>query len=154
MLPVRPSPPGKEYKALYDTGATNSSVSPNVVADLNLSSIGARKVGVGGGELDTTSHLVNIGLPNAVMFQMMSVAKIALQGEIDVLIGMDIIGAGDFAVTHQRDCTTFSFCVPSQREIDYTSKEHQKSSLPIYRAGRNEDCPCGSNKKFKRCHGA
>lgn len=22
---------------------------------------------------------------------------------------------------------------------------------PLYRAGRNEPCPCGSGKKFKRC---
>jgi len=22
------------------------------------------------------------------------------------------------------------------------------------KVGRNESCPCGSNKKFKRCHGA
>lgn len=22
-----------------------------------------------------------------------------------------------------------------------------------YRAGRNEPCPCGSGKKFKKCHG-
>ena len=147
-----PQPPGQKYGALYDTGATNSSVSPRVVADLNLPSVGARKVGVGGGNLDTTSHLVNISLPNGVMFQMTLVSKIALQGDIDVLIGMDILGAGDFAVTHQNGCTTFSFCVPSQREIDYTSVAHQ--SMPVFRAGRNDKCPCGSGNKFKKCHGA
>ena len=148
-----PQPAGKVYKALYDTGATHSSVSPKVVADLNLPSIGARRVGVGGGNLDTTSHLVNIRLLNNVMFSMMPVAKIALQNDIDVLIGMDVLGAGDFAVTHQNNCTTFSFCVPSQKEIDYTSPAHQKSNIPIYKAGRNDPCPCGSQKKFKKCHG-
>ncbi|MCX6160426.1 MAG: SEC-C metal-binding domain-containing protein, partial [Ignavibacteriae bacterium] len=24
---------------------------------------------------------------------------------------------------------------------------------PLYKAGRNEPCPCGSGKKFKKCHG-
>lgn len=26
--------------------------------------------------------------------------------------------------------------------------------VPKMEAGRNEPCPCGSGKKFKRCHGA
>jgi Aspartyl protease len=73
-------PQGKKYHALYDTGGTHSSISPQVVADLNLASIGAQNVGVGGGTLTTTAHLVNIGLPNKVMFPMMRVAKVALHG--------------------------------------------------------------------------
>src|SRR5258705_453003 len=60
--PAQPTQ-GKKYKALYDTGATHSSVSPKVVADLQLASIGATNVGVGGGTLTTTSHLVNIAHP-------------------------------------------------------------------------------------------
>ena len=74
--------------------------SPRVVSDLNLASIGAKNVGVGGGMLATTSHLVNIGLPNKVIFTMTSVAKMVLLGGIDAIIGMDILGLGDFAVTH------------------------------------------------------
>ena len=46
-------PQGKKYKALYDTGATHSAVSPQVVADLQLAEIGATNVGVGGGNLTT-----------------------------------------------------------------------------------------------------
>src|ERR1700720_3468916 len=63
---VPPAQPqgSKKYTALYDTGATHSAVSPRVVTDLKLASIGATQVGVGGGTLTTTSHLVNIGLPN------------------------------------------------------------------------------------------
>jgi hypothetical protein len=105
-------PQGKKYTALYDTGATHSAISPKVVADLQLASIGAANVGVGGGNLITTSHLVNIGLPNRVMFPMMRVAQVALHQEIDALIGMDILGVGDFTVTHYRGTTTFSSVVP------------------------------------------
>jgi hypothetical protein len=39
--------------------------------------------------------------------------------DADVLIGMDIIGEGDFAVTHQDGKTTFSFRVPSLKTIDF-----------------------------------
>lgn len=49
--------PGKNYTALYDTGATHSVISPQVVADLQLPSMGAANVGVGGGHLVTTNHL-------------------------------------------------------------------------------------------------
>ena len=65
--PSEPIPQGKTYQALYDTGATHSAISPKVVSDLQLASIGATNVGVGGGALTTTSHLVNIALPNRVM---------------------------------------------------------------------------------------
>jgi len=149
--------PGRKYKALYDTGATHSSISPQVVADLQLGSIGAINVGVGGGTLPTTAHLVNIGLPNKVMFQMWRVSKVSLHGGIDVLIGMDILGIGDFTVTHYNGNTTFSFCCPSRREIDFvTEVEDSKKIAPVQsnKVERNSPCPCGSGKKFKKCRGS
>jgi predicted aspartyl protease len=149
---------GKRYEALYDTGATHSAISPQVVADLNLASIGARTVGVVGGSLTTTSHLVNIGLPNKVMFGMITVAKTALLGGVDALIGMDILGMGDFAVTHHEGKTVFSFCVPSRRKIDFVDEIDQfmkQKSIPAisHKLSRNSPCHCGSRKKYKVCHG-
>ena len=148
---------GKKYFALYDTGATHSSVSPRVVSDLQLASIGARNVGVGGGTLETTSHLVNIALPNRVMFGMMPVASIALHGGVDVLIGMDLLGLGDFAVTHNEGNTTFTFCSPSRKEIDFVAEvadSYKVEPSQSNKVGRNTACPCGSGKKYKKCHGA
>ena len=98
FIPPQPQTQGRKYQALYDTGATHSSISPKVVYDLGLASVGAQNVGVGGGTLATTAHLVNIGLPNKVMFPMMRVAQVAVQGGIEVLIGMDILGVGDEGV--------------------------------------------------------
>jgi len=149
---------GRKYQALYDTGATHSSISPKVVAELALASVGAQNVGVGGGTLTTTAHLVNIGLPNKVMFPMMRVAQVALHGGIDVLIGMDILGVGDFAVTHHKGSTTFSFCCPSRRDIDFVTEvdNSNKGPEPFHsnKISRNSPCPCGSGKKYKKCHGA
>jgi len=157
FLPSQPTPQGQKYQALYDTGATHSSISPKVVAELGLASVGAQNVGVGGGTLTTTAHLVNIGLPNKVMFPMMRVAQIALHGGIDVLIGMDILGAGDFAVTHHKGSTTFSFCCPSRRDIDFVTEvsDSNKNPAPVHsnKVSRNSPCPCGSGKKYKKCHG-
>jgi uncharacterized protein YecA (UPF0149 family) len=40
----------------------------------------------------------------------------------------------------------------------YTNKDDESPAKPMQReqpkVGRNEMCPCGSGKKFKRCHGA
>jgi uncharacterized protein YecA (UPF0149 family) len=33
-------------------------------------------------------------------------------------------------------------------------KEIRTYAKPEYKAGRNEPCPCGSGKKFKKCHGS
>jgi len=154
FLPSQPPPQGRKYQALYDTGATHSSISPKIVTDLGLSSVGAQRVGVGGGTLTTTVHLVNIGLPNRVMFPMMRVAQIAVHPDFDVLIGMDILGVGDFAVTHHNGRTTFSFCCPSRREIDFVAEVNTPPPpATSNKVSRNSPCPCGSGKKYKRCHG-
>ena len=74
----------------------------------------------------------------------------------DVLIGMDIMKIGDFAVTNHNGRTVFSFKVPSMESIDFVNK-NQPSNPPAKRAapkiGRNAKCPCGSGKKYKKCHG-
>lgn len=150
---VTPSSQGKKYAALYDTGATHSVITPKVVADLQLSSIGAKTVGVGGGSLTTTSHLVNFGLPNKAMFPMVNAAAMVLAGGIDALIGMDILGTGDFAVTHHNGKTTFSFCVPSRREIDFVKEVQKATPMFSSKPSKNAPCFCGSGKKYKGCHG-
>jgi hypothetical protein len=155
-MPSEVPPQGAKYKALYDTGATHSAISPRVVEDLKLASIGATIVGVGGGPLTTTSHVVNIGLPNRVMFSMFRVSKMKLHGGIDAIIGMDILGMGDFAVTNHKGRTTFSFCCPSQKEIDFVSEVKESAKVVTAHSdkiGRNSPCPCGSGKKYKKCCG-
>lgn len=151
----QPAPAGKKYKAVYDTGATQSAISPTVVNDLGLPSIGAAQVGTAGGTVSTTTHLINIGLPNRVMFQMVRVTKADLHNPFDVLIGMDILGTGDFAVTHHQGKTTFSFRWPSHDEIDFVAQAQVKPA-PAHsdKVGRNSPCPCGSAKKYKKCCGA
>lgn len=43
-----------------------------------------------------------------------------------------------------------------QVQVEYTGADHPtipKKSEDCFTAGRNEPCPCGSGKKFKKCHG-
>lgn len=41
---------------------------------------------------------------------------------IDMLIGMDIITLGDFALTHKNNGTVFSFQIPSTHEYDFVKQ--------------------------------
>ena len=91
-------PPLEQFVAVWDTGATDSVITKRVVDSLGLKSIGVEPVHTVGGLVDADVYLVNIGLPNQVVFP----ATRVIEGEIggaDLLIGMDIIGEGDFAVT-------------------------------------------------------
>lgn len=128
---------GHEYVAatLWDTGATNSCVSKNVVKELCLSPVGAVRMQTPSGEDVVNTYLVNITLPNNVVIEDIIVAdsEIHTQG-LDVLIGMDIINRGDFAVTNHDGKTVFSFCLPSTKTIDF-SKEIAVSNVIGQRHG-------------------
>lgn len=91
---------------------------------------------------------VNIQLPNNTGFSYLEVTLGQITGA-DVLLGMDVIAQGDFAITNRGGKTTFSYRYPSQEEIDF-----QKGIKEGKKVGRNDPCFCGSGKKFKHCHGA
>lgn len=153
--PSKTQPKGKEYRAIWDTGATNSVITRNVVNDLGLSNFTFTTVNHGGG---TTEHVpvykVNIGLPNHVAFENIRVSEGKIAGA-DVIIGMDIITRGDFAITNVGGKTTFTFRVPPVETINFvkTSARPSQSITQEKVTAGDDPCPCGSGKKFKDCHG-
>lgn len=142
-----PTPPLKQYNAIWDTGATGSVIDQKVVVELGLKPIGITMVSHADGQCMKSVYLVNIGLPNRVGFQHMRVTEGNL-GDVDVLIGMDIISQGDFAITNAKGTTTFSFRCPSLERIDFVKQASASSKI-----GRNAPCICGSGKKYKKCCG-
>jgi preprotein translocase subunit SecA len=36
----------------------------------------------------------------------------------------------------------------------YKNQKVKEASVPVPEVGRNDLCPCGSGKKYKKCHGA
>lgn len=141
--------PYKPYKALWDTGATGTVITKKIVDDLGLKQIGITKVFHGDGSTDQPVYYINIMLPHRVGFSYVRATEGKLTG-FDVLVGMDIIVKGDFAITNSDGRTTFSFRIPSETCIDFV-KEFNKNTPP--RVGRNDPCSCGSGKKYKKCHG-
>ena len=67
---------------------------------------------------ETDVYLVNLGLPNGVVVQNVPVSQSGFTGG-DVLVGMDIINTGDFAITHANGQTKFTFQIPPQADIDF-----------------------------------
>lgn len=139
-----------EFQAIWDTGATNSVISPAVVSALGLKPIGMTQVHTSNQTCLAEQYIVDIYLPNKVVFQDVRVTNQQLTGT-PMLIGMDIIGMGDFAVSNKDGKTTFSYRWPSGERIDFVKQDPHVSHT--VGPGRNSLCPCGSGKKYKRCCG-
>ena len=60
------------------------------------------------------TYKVDLLLPNGWWIQDTTVMLVGYSGE-DVLIGMDIINTGDFAITH----AGFTFQTPARADIDF-----------------------------------
>lgn len=148
-----PGPPGgvEEFQAVWDTGATNSVITERVVDKCDLKPIGMAEVNTVGGSQKAPVYLVSVRLPMGVGISDVRVTLGQIAGNSEVLIGMDVIGNGDFAVTCYEGQTMFSFRFPSIQKIDFVNPIPIARTLPS--VGRNEPCPCGSGRKYKHCHG-
>lgn len=145
-------PTPKDFIAIWDTGATGSVITKKVIVGCNLKPIGMAQIHTVAGIKKSEIFLINMTLPNKVSVAQARVTEGIIYGDADVLIGMDIIGAGDFAVTNKNRKTTFSFRMPSVESIDFV-KQKQPGTKKLPKVGRNDPCPCGSGKKYKYCCG-
>lgn len=118
-----PVPKFADFKALWDTGATGSVITQEVVDALGLQPTGRVQVHGVAGETTCDTYLVSLRLPNAVEFPELKVTKGILGAEFSVLIGMDIINQGDFSMTNSGGKTVFSFRVPPMVHIDYVAEQ-------------------------------
>lgn len=145
--------------ALWDTGATNSVVTSATAKALGLKPITKVISNHAGGQSEVNVYLVHIFLPNKIIIPNVKVTECNdLTGKFGILVGMDIITAGDFSVTNLGGSTVFSFRIPSLHTVDYNDSDSYNDALPIKLKPtrvqpRNERCDCGSGKKFKHCHG-
>lgn len=121
-----PHPTAMQFSALWDTGASNTVITQKVVDQCGLKPIGLTETHGVGGAHNTEVYLINIVLANKVMFRGLQVIRGDLL-QIDLLIGMDIIAAGDFAVTNAGGKTMFSYRFPSSGHIDFVQQlNHDK----------------------------
>lgn len=108
-------------QAAWDTGSTYTCISREFVEKYNLNVLNESSVStpygkVKSGEVDTI-----VILNNDMGFSVNAVIQDYIHEEgVDLLIGMDIISKGDFAISTYDDITCFSFRCPSQGLIDFT----------------------------------
>lgn len=112
----------KEYIAIWDTGATGSVITPRVVKECGLKTIGLSIRNTASGTEMANDYLVNLWLPNRMLIYNLRVAQMKIVGGVDILIGMDIINKGDLAISNLNGKTVFSFRMPSLECIDYVEK--------------------------------
>lgn len=147
----------EKTNAIWDTGATGSVITSEISKKMGLVSMGLTKVA---GVHDTklvNKYFINITLNNKSVTLNVPVTEcqaLSPDGSIGVLIGMDIISLGDFAVTNFQGNTVMTFRIPSIQDIDFvkgiqTSHPIVNSKIP----SRNGQCLCGSGKKYKHCCG-
>ena len=143
-----------EANAIWDTGASRSLITPEIAAKLNLKPIAKALMATPSDKnVQSNVYLLKVHLPNGATI----IDVQALEGTpncCDMLIGMDVISLGDFAVTNFDGRTMFSFRMPSMAAIDFIAHSHiepKRNESP--KTGRNDFCPCGSGKKYKYCCG-
>ena len=148
------SPYPEEFVAVWDTGAMGTSISRALALKLGLQQSGEMDIEGVTGSARCKTYLVSLLLPNQLTIPELEVSDCEGNIGCDVLIGMDVIGMGDFAVCNKGGNTTFSFCIPSIDVIDFTQAD-QTSQVKDndLKTGRNAPCICGSGKKYKKCCG-
>ncbi len=113
--------PTKTWQGLWDTGASRTSIDKRIAKELGLIPIGKGTISTANGTMSVNTYFINLTLINRVTITDILVAEADLGSEIDLLIGMDIIRHGDFSITNTNGATTFSFRIPSMKEIDYVN---------------------------------
>ena len=118
-----------QYIGIWDTGATNSAITKDVIERLGLKPIRLAKIYHAGGKALVNVYLINLILEDDVMIMDVEVTEAELindhisdHEQFHVLIGMDIIGTGDMAITNFHQKTTLTFRTPSVGELDFTVK--------------------------------
>ena len=108
-----------EIDALWDTGASGSLIRPEVAAKLNLKPVSKTLISTPSDkDVPSNVYVIHIYLPNGARIINIRVCE-GIPNNCDMLIGMDVINLGDFAITNFNKRTIFSFRIPSMIEIDF-----------------------------------
>jgi hypothetical protein len=148
-------------KGIWDTGATHSVITKSTAQALGLIPISMTNVvGVHGSKM-VPVYRVAITLNNeniSIETQVTECEELSGTHDTGMLVGMNIIGMGDFSISNFNGETTMTFRVPSLEKIDYVSEIAEFNRLfKIYNIQRRHmkdpKCPCRSGKTWRNCHG-
>lgn len=110
-------------KGLWDTGSSESVISSDFVMKYNLQSIGDAIIGTTGATSKSNVYTIDFLLAEKQHISLNVTESSQLCGSgFDMLIGMDVITLGDFALTTTDDTICFSFRYPSKGLIDFNKE--------------------------------
>jgi predicted aspartyl protease len=115
-----PKAPPVPCNGIWDTGASGTAITRQVAEKLGLKPISRATAHTAKGQKECDVYLISVVLNDAVV-----VTTRAIEADLvacDVLVGMDIIGQGDFSVSNYDGRTAVSFRVPSCEDIDYAKR--------------------------------
>jgi hypothetical protein len=112
--------------ALWDTGATMSAITPEIQNKLKVAPVDKKTIAGIHSIKEVDVVLITIELPNRVIKQTIKAAVCDMASNSEMLIGMDIISLGDFALSNGNDQTLFSFAVPPFKDkIDFSKRQNE-----------------------------
>ena len=101
---------------VWDTGATNTLISSQVVDALELVPLEESLVEGVGGIVKSLVYEISLYLANDIVFKNVK-ALCSDIGDYDLVVGMDIIAQGDFVVSNNQEKICFSYRYPSKGKI-------------------------------------
>lgn len=138
-------------RAIWDTGATASAITKGMARKIGLKPFTKVPVSNTSETKDKDAYYVNVQLPNRVMLGFVKVVECeTLVGGFEFLVGMDIIGAGDFSVTHEDGKTTLSYRIPSIKTIDYVEQANAQNTQPDRKSKLSKDALREKRKKERK----
>lgn len=109
----------EQAKALWDTGANCCCISYDLVKRLKLKPIGAMPIATPSGTAIYNKYMIDIELPNNIELKDVTVCESEIGAQkLDLIIGMNIINKGDFAISNFSGMTKFSFRIPTSSDIN------------------------------------
>ena len=135
----------KEYNALWDTGSTNSSIKESLVRELGLRPVAYGQSRTMHGVYNTPCYYIDVELPNHVIIEKLLVLK-GNSPDWDILIGMDVIAKGDFAISNYQGNTVFTFRCPSCMTFDFVKNYYS----PKDRVERITGANCAKKHRPKK----
>ncbi len=122
-------PNATEINAIWDTGASCTVITKKLSQQLGLIPSGKSKItGIDNHITEENAFLVNLYLPNMVCITFLKIAEVAGISGADILIGMDVIGSGDFSVFTDNEKTVMTYRFPSIGGTDFVELARNISS--------------------------
>lgn len=120
----------RSYIAVWDTGSTDTVVTRRVAEELSLEDLGEEEFTCVAGVGRFQTHIASLEFKGGMRIDSITVGEFVSCGHgYDVIIGMDVIGMGEFAVSSLNGLTTFSFRLPAKEHADFTKKFDEEEYL-------------------------